>query len=37
MTSIDSCKWMDEVMSKEFPPGVFKDNTAAAKKTAEAT
>jgi 2-oxoglutarate ferredoxin oxidoreductase subunit beta len=37
MTTIDSCKWMDEVMSKEFPPGVFKDTIATAKKIAEAT
>jgi len=35
MTSINSCKWIDEVMSKEFPPDVFKDNITAAKKTAE--
>ena len=31
MSSVDSCKWIDEVMSKEFPPGVFKDNIATAK------
>jgi 2-oxoglutarate ferredoxin oxidoreductase subunit beta len=37
MTSINSCKWIDEVMSKEFPPGVFKDNITAANKTAEGT
>ena len=37
MTPIDSCKWIDTVMSKEFPLGVFKDNTTAAKKPAEAT
>jgi len=36
MTPIDSCKWMDEVMSKEFPPGVFKDTITPAQKTAEA-
>lgn len=36
MNPIDACKWIDEVMSKEFPPGVFKDNTASAKKAAEA-
>jgi 2-oxoglutarate ferredoxin oxidoreductase subunit beta len=36
MTSIDSCKWIDNVMSKEFPLGVFKDNTTTAKKPAEA-
>ena len=35
-TPIDSCKWIDEVMIKEFPLGVFKDNTTAAKKPAEA-
>lgn len=31
MNPIDSCKWIDEVMSKEFPPGVFKDDEAQAK------
>jgi len=36
MTSVDSCKWIDEVMSKTFPTGVFKDKTAPAKKTAGA-
>jgi 2-oxoglutarate ferredoxin oxidoreductase subunit beta len=36
MTTIDSCKWIDEVMSKEFPPGVYKDEIAEAKKSAEA-
>jgi 2-oxoglutarate ferredoxin oxidoreductase subunit beta len=35
MSSVNSCKWIDEVMSKVFPPGVFKDNTAEAQKTAE--
>jgi 2-oxoglutarate ferredoxin oxidoreductase subunit beta len=35
MTAVNSCKWIDEVLSKEFPPGVFKDNITAAKKTAE--
>ncbi len=35
MSSINSCKWIDEVMSKEFPPGVFKDEIAAARKIAE--
>ncbi|OGP68384.1 MAG: 2-oxoglutarate oxidoreductase [Deltaproteobacteria bacterium RBG_16_44_11] len=35
MNPIDSCKWIDEVMSKTFPPGVFKDNTASVKKAAE--
>ena len=35
MSSVDSCKWIDEVLSKEFPPGVFKDEIAAAKKTVE--
>jgi 2-oxoglutarate ferredoxin oxidoreductase subunit beta len=34
MSPIDSCKWIDNVMSKEFPLGVFKDNTPAAKKPA---
>ena len=36
MTPVAACKWIDEVMSKEFPLGVFKDNTDAAKKPAEA-
>jgi len=36
MSPINSCKWIDEVMSKEFPLGVFKDITATAKKDAEA-
>lgn len=35
MSSVNSCKWIDEVMSKEFPPGVFKDDIPAATKTAE--
>jgi 2-oxoglutarate/2-oxoacid ferredoxin oxidoreductase subunit beta len=35
MNPIDACKWIDEVMSKEFPPGVFKDNMASAKKVAK--
>jgi 2-oxoglutarate ferredoxin oxidoreductase subunit beta len=25
MSSIDSCKWIDEVMTKEYPLGVLKD------------
>ncbi|HOU52182.1 MAG TPA: thiamine pyrophosphate-dependent enzyme [Smithella sp.] len=36
MNPIESCKWIDNVMSKEFPLGVFKDNTAPAHKEAEA-
>ncbi len=36
MSAVDSCKWIDEVLSKEFPPGVFKNENAAAKKNAEA-
>ncbi|MDD5524802.1 MAG: thiamine pyrophosphate-dependent enzyme [Smithella sp.] len=36
MNAVNSCKWIDEVMSKEFPPGVFKDNIPSAVKTAEA-
>jgi len=36
MSSIDSCKWIDDVLSKEFPPGVFKDTIAEIKKNAEA-
>jgi 2-oxoglutarate ferredoxin oxidoreductase subunit beta len=35
MNSVNSCKWIDEVMSKEFPPGVFKDDIPAATKNAE--
>jgi len=35
MNSVNSCKWIDEVMSKEFPPGVFKDVIPAATKNAE--
>ena len=37
MTSIDSCKWIDDVMSKEFPLGVFKDNIASADKPARSS
>jgi 2-oxoglutarate ferredoxin oxidoreductase subunit beta len=29
MTAIESCKWIDEVMSKQFPLGVLKDVPAA--------
>lgn len=36
MMPIDSCKWIDNVMSKEFPLGVFKDNITPEKKIAEA-
>ena len=36
MSPTDSCKWIDTVMNKEFPLGVFKDNTTAVKKPAEA-
>ena len=36
LTPVAACKWIDDVMSKEFPLGVFKDNTDAAKKPAEA-
>jgi 2-oxoglutarate ferredoxin oxidoreductase subunit beta len=36
MMPIDSCKWIDNVMSKEFPLGVFKDNITPKKKIAEA-
>ena len=31
MTPIESCRWIDEVMSKSFPLGVIKDLPAAAK------
>jgi 2-oxoglutarate ferredoxin oxidoreductase subunit beta len=37
MSTIDSCKWIDDTMSKEFPLGVFKDNTAAAEKPARSS
>lgn len=36
LSPVDSCKWIDDVMSKEFPLGVFKDNTGIVKKTVEA-
>jgi len=32
MNAVNSCKWIDEVMSKVFPPGVFKDDIPAATK-----
>ena len=32
MTPIESCRWIDEVMSKEFPLGVMKDLPAAEQK-----
>jgi 2-oxoglutarate ferredoxin oxidoreductase subunit beta len=32
MTAIESCRWIDEVMSKEFPLGVLKDVPAAEQK-----
>jgi 2-oxoglutarate ferredoxin oxidoreductase subunit beta len=32
MTAIDSCRWIDEVMSKQFPLGVMKDVPAEQKK-----
>lgn len=36
MNPTDSCKWIDNVMSKSFPLGVFKDKTAVAGKSGEA-
>ncbi|HPD56158.1 MAG TPA: thiamine pyrophosphate-dependent enzyme [Smithellaceae bacterium] len=36
MSPIDACKWIDEVMSKEFPLDVFKDITPTAQKNTEA-
>jgi len=36
LSSVDSCKYIDEVMSKVFPPGVYKDLTGKTGKTAEA-
>ncbi len=35
MSSVDSCKWIDDVLAKEFPPGIYKDEIAALKKAAE--
>jgi 2-oxoglutarate ferredoxin oxidoreductase subunit beta len=35
MTPVDSCRWIDEVMSKAFPLGVLKDLPAAEKKKGE--
>jgi pyruvate/2-oxoacid:ferredoxin oxidoreductase beta subunit len=28
MSPIDACRWVDEVMAKEFPLGVIKDTKA---------
>lgn len=36
LSPVAACKWIDEVLSKEFPLGVFKDDTDTAKKPAEA-
>jgi len=36
MSSVDSCKWIDDVLGKEFPPGVYKDEIASLQKAAEA-
>jgi 2-oxoglutarate ferredoxin oxidoreductase subunit beta len=33
MTPVNSCKWIDDVMNKEFPLGVFKDIPPAAEKS----
>jgi len=30
MTPLDACKWIDEVMVKQFPLGVVKDTAAGA-------
>ena len=32
MTPVDSCRWIDEAMSKEFPLGILKDVPAEQKK-----
>jgi 2-oxoglutarate ferredoxin oxidoreductase subunit beta len=32
MTSVESCRWIDEVMSKQFPLGILKDLPAAEQK-----
>jgi len=36
MSSVDSCKWINDVLGKEFPLGVYKDEIAALQKEAEA-
>jgi 2-oxoglutarate ferredoxin oxidoreductase subunit beta len=36
MSSVDSCKWIDDVLGKEFPLGVFKDETTERKNEEEA-
>jgi len=36
MSPVDACKWIDEIMSKEFPLGVFKDDSTTTKKDREA-
>jgi len=35
MTPVESCRWIDEVMSKIFPLGVLKDTPAAQQKKGE--
>ena len=37
MTPLESCRWIDEVMSKEFPLGVLKDLPEAKRQKGEAT
>jgi len=36
MSPVDACNWIDEIMSKEFPLGVFKDDSTTTKKDREA-
>lgn len=36
MSAVDSCKWIDEVMVKEFPLGTMKDTPSASKKVEKA-
>lgn len=37
MSPVDSCKWIDDVMTKQFPLGVMKDIPASEKKEAQAS
>ncbi len=37
MSPVDSCKWIDDVMTKQFPLGVMKDTPASEKKEAQAS
>jgi 2-oxoglutarate ferredoxin oxidoreductase subunit beta len=35
MSPIDACKWIDDTMSKTYPPGVIKDVTTSDRKEVE--